>query len=86
MAETSSDELISDDFPFWLQCETATAKVRYAWYMCRRLLELSSAFDLLGSLLSIVLFHLVALDGDESSSDIHSAGSMLKRHSSTVGV
>lgn len=66
MAAPSSDKLISDDFPFWLQCETATAKVRYAWCICRRLLELSSAFDLLGSLLSIVQFHLVALDGDES--------------------
>lgn len=72
MAATSSDKLISDDFPFWLRCETATAKVRYAWYICSRLLELSSAFDLLGSLLSIVQFHLVALDGDESGAPLTS--------------
>lgn len=73
MAATSTDMLISDDFPFWLQYETATAKVRYVWDTCRRLLELSSAFDLLGSLLSIVQFHLAALDGDESGAPLTSA-------------
>lgn len=36
MAAISSDMLISDDFAFWLQCEKATAKVRY-WEICRKL-------------------------------------------------
>lgn len=66
LAAACSHMLISNDFPFWLQCEAAQQRWDTWGKYTGNFQELSLAFDLPGWLLSIVRFHLVAVNGDES--------------------